>query len=91
MNTKLQRLVGRTLETLFRPASFKIVAVDEKYVTVVPLSRSQAKREILCERIEQIAAARLERDELLKGIRDRWDTRNASYIAAIAFHISSQS
>lgn len=85
-------LKGATLTTLHRRKQFTVLAVDDEYVRVVPQDGVGKPRSVRRDRIEHIAHLGLERDRLVERTRQELlESRNTSYIAAIAWEALKQS
>lgn len=87
---RIRQLEGETLETLAQCKRFRIVSVHDDSVRVCPEDGAGVERTVLRERIEYIASLGLAREELRERTGQEYpDSQNTSYIAALAFAVSS--
>lgn len=86
---RVRALEGATLTTLHRSKPFRVVAVEEDRVRVVPVDGNGTERAVRRERVEHMAGLRFSRDEMVRRTAQEFpDSRNTSYMAAIAFAVS---
>jgi len=88
----MRQLEGKTLTTIDRKKPFRVVAVMDDSVRVIPEDGNGAKRKILRVRVEHIAALGLSKENCLDRIKQEYpDSQNKSYIASLALAVADAS
>lgn len=86
---RIRALEGTTLPTLHRARLFRVEAVEDDRVRVVPTAGNRTERTILRERIEHMASLGVSREEMRRRAASEFpDSQNTSYMAALAFAAS---
>lgn len=86
---RVRALEGATLSTLHRAKTFRVVAVEEDCVRVVPTAGNGTERPVRRDRIEHMAGLGVSRGEMRRrAAREFPGSRNTSYMAALAFAAS---
>jgi hypothetical protein len=89
---RVRKLEGSMLSTVRYVKPFHVVAVRDESVQVQPEDGSGTIRSVPREHIERIAGLELQREEVYRRTRQEFPkSQNTSYIAAIAFAVSTRS